>query len=130
MTPEADCTDVEADARVRRWSQDARLDPVEVDCVTAIMLKILDGKCKMIEGEKVVMEALYDAVKHRAGNRLHIDVHQLIATARSARGADANETCADQVYESRVLAENAISRPVMKAFKARLRAEGVLEPKR
>ena len=36
----------------------------------------------------------------------------------------------EHIYETRVLAETAISRPVMKRFKARLREEGLLPHKR
>lgn len=37
-----------------------------------------------------------------------------------------DDTAREQVYGERVLAETMISRPVMKAFKAMLRAEGLL----
>lgn len=43
------------------------------------------------------------------------------ATARE--GAD--EAMKNTIYEHRVLAETAISRPVMKTFKAMIRAEGL-----
>ena len=45
------------------------------------MLKILDGKCKMGEVDKLVMAALYDAVRDRPGQRFGAAEHTLIATA-------------------------------------------------
>ena len=97
------------------------LTPSDIDCATAVMLKILDGKCKMGEVDKLVMAALYDAVRDRPGQRFGAAEHALIATARL--GAD--EAMKNAIYERRVLAETAISRPVMKALKAMIRAEGL-----
>ena len=106
---------------VFRWARAHSLSPIHVDCATAVMLKILDGKCKMGAVDKVVMEQLYDAVKDRPGLRLGDEFHTLIASARS----DASEALKNFIYEKRVLAETAISRPVMKAFKAMLREQGL-----
>jgi hypothetical protein len=104
------------------WAATATLLPVEVDCVTAVMLKILDGKCKMAADEKGIMERLYDACTGRDGLLLGNDYHDLVQAARADRG----EPMRARVYEQGVLAETMISRPVMKGFKARLRREGVL----
>lgn len=103
------------------WVANHPLTPSDIDCVTAVMLKILDGKCKMGAVEKVVMAELYDALRGRPGERLGTPEHELIATAR--QGAD--EALRNQIYERRVLAETAISRPVMKAFKAMIRSNGL-----
>ncbi|SFC19006.1 hypothetical protein [Tropicimonas isoalkanivorans] len=99
-----------------------RLSPAEVDCAIAVMLKILDGKCKMPPHEARIMTAVYDVVRHRPALALGADCHRMIATARAE---NAQRYRAD-VYEARVLAETRISRPVMKAFKATLRMHGVL----
>ena len=106
---------------VHAWVAAHTLTPSDIDCATAVMLKILDGKCKMGEMEKTVMAALYDAVRDRPGQRFGNAEHALIATARE--GAD--EAMKNTLYERRVLAETAISRPVMKAFKAMIRAGGL-----
>ena len=93
---------------VAAWVAPHTLTPSDIDCATAIMLKILDGKCKMSETDKLVMAALYDAVKHRPGQRFGDELHALIAQAR-APGGDALR---DLIYEKRVLAETTLSRPV------------------
>lgn len=124
MNVQDDEADTTADP-VTAWANATDLSPVHVDCATAVMLKILDGKCKMNETEKVTMEILYDAVKDRSGQLLDDGVHQLIATAR----AQPTNELLEKVYEHRLLAETAISRPIMKGFKAMLREQGVLQPK-
>jgi len=109
------------DLWVARWVQAHPLVASEVDCALAVMLKVLDGKCKMREEEKVVMAALYRQVRDQPGERLSAALHQLVDLA-SQRWDD---RLREQIYEERVLAETTISRPVMKRFKARIRREGL-----
>ncbi|HNB63986.1 hypothetical protein [Zoogloea sp.] len=110
-------------ARLAAWAAVTPLTPSDVDCTTTVMLKILDGKCKMSPTDKVQMAALYDLLKDRPGARFGADFHALIARARE--GLD--EALRMEVYEQRLLAETRLSRPVMKAYKAMLRATGALE---
>ena len=100
------------------------LSPQHVDCATAVMLKILDGKCKMIEEEKIIMAALYERVKDDPSLQLGQPHHDLIAQAKRAGICEEMRV---KIYEQRLYAETMISRPVMKAFKAMLRAQGVLD---
>ena len=108
-------------ADVRAWLAAHPLTSSEVDCVTAVMLKILDGKCKMPEWEKPLMAALYDAAQGLPGQQFGASEHALIAQART----HADDALRQIIYEHRVLAETAISRPVMKAFKAMIRDQGL-----
>ncbi len=105
------------------WCTAHPFEPLQVDCATAVMLKILDGKCKMDLEEKVVMAALYDQVKHLPGELLGAESHQLIAESRD----NLDDETRRRIYEERVLAESRISRPVMKGFKAWIRAEGLFD---
>lgn len=97
-------------------------DPVQVDCTTTVMLKILDGKCRMGEADKAVTALLYEITRSRPGHLFGADYHALIERAQA--GMDAAMVM--HVYEKRLLAETMLSRPVMKAYKAMLRAAGVL----
>ena len=106
-----------------QWITSQQLSPIDIDCVTTVMLKILDGKCKMSGPGKVVMEALYDLLRDRSGHHLDGQTHQLI---EQSRAGEMSEELRMLIYERRLLAETMISRPVMKAFKARLRADGVI----
>ncbi|MGY6274065.1 hypothetical protein [Methylomonas sp. MgM2] len=108
---------------VRTWVETHPFQPIDVDCATTVMLKILDGKCKMRDKEKRIMEWLYDAVKTSPGELLDTSLHDLIATAR----ADSDDAMKMLVYEKRLLAETTISRPVMKRFKAMIRQQGLFQ---
>jgi len=110
-------------SRVAAWVEENILTPSDVDCATTVMLKILDGKCKMSVLDKEVMMHLYDAVKTRPGERFGDDLHDLIARGQQ----ESDEQLRNFIYEKRVLAETAISRPVMKAFKAFIRQEGLFD---
>ena len=108
---------------VSHWLSSHCLTPIQVDCATTVMLKILDGKCKMPAAEKQVMALLYDAVKSQPGELLSPDLHDLIAAAHG----QVDETMKNSIYEKRLLAETTLSRPVMKAFKAMIRQQGLLD---
>ncbi|MGD8569773.1 MAG: hypothetical protein PVJ39_16930 [Gammaproteobacteria bacterium] len=104
------------------WAKGRLFEPIHIDCATSLMLKILDGKCKMNECEKEVVAVIYDVIKDEPGRLLDPALHQLIALAR----LELNEQLIEKVYEQRLYAEQMISRPVMKAYKAMLREEGIL----
>jgi hypothetical protein len=110
--------------QLRLWLEKHPLSPIDIDCVVTVMLKILDGKCKMQSAEKTAMTQLYDQVKFKAGLLLEETLHPLIAKARESENDEALKML---IYEKRLLAETAISRPVMKRFKAMIRKEGLLE---
>ncbi len=111
-------------------SDTIQLRPAHVDCATAVMLKILDGKCKMSSVEKVIMEQLYDDVKTQTSDKLGQKDHDFIALARKRRDEEGlDDDVRNQIYEQRLYAETMISRPVMKDFKGMLRQCGVLSKK-
>lgn len=110
-------------AYVQQWLLQHPLAAVHVDCATAVMLKILDGKCKMNTQEKQVMTHLYHAVKQQTGIKLGREMHDLIAAAEQYCDVALREA----IYEKRVLAETMISRPVMKRFKAMIRQQGLFD---
>ncbi|MGB0713811.1 MAG: hypothetical protein ACPGUC_09655, partial [Gammaproteobacteria bacterium] len=95
------------------WALGEPFDDSRVDCTTAVVLKILDGKCKMSDGEKAAITAIYRAVR-RDTPLFGRDVHLRIDGAL----VDQPDTV---IHTLRVRAEAAIPKPVMKAFKAYLR---------
>lgn len=99
------------------WASQTEFSPEQVDCTTAVVLKILDNKCKMLPGEKAAVMAVYDVVKHRPGERLNGEVHVSIARARY----QGNTQLMQHIHHLRVEAEARIPKPVMKAYKAVLR---------
>ncbi len=108
---------------IKTWVKDHPLTPSHIDCATSVMLKILDGKCKMDRDEKLVMSLLYDQVKALPGELLGPEIRELIAEARQER----DEAMKLHIYEKRVLAETMISRPMMKGFKAMIREQGLFD---
>ncbi len=103
--------------KILEWANDHPFDPIQIDCTTTVMLKIIDGKCKMSSAEKIVMALLYDVVKHQPGKLFDEKFHILIRTARLQQTNEMK----NYIYETRVLAETMLSRPVMKLYKAMLR---------
>lgn len=106
----------------QQWLARHTLSALEIDCVIALMLKILDGKCRMNTQDKTLIAQLYQHCQEREGQHLGGPQHALIAQGLTRR----TPALIEQIYEQRVLAETMISRPVMKGFKARLRAQGLL----
>lgn len=117
--------------RVEDWLAMNPLSASDIDCITAIQLKILDGKCKMPEIETTLMAELYEQVKHRPGQSLDGALRDLIAKAKEQliHLPELSEGMRLGIYELRLLAESTISRPVMKAFKSRLRETRLLPKK-
>lgn len=109
---------------VLAWVREYPRTAIEIDCATAVMLKILDGKCKMSKEEKQVMRHLYHALEGQQGRLLGEDIHSLIASAER-NGLDG--VMRDYIYEKRVIAETMISRPVMKGFKKLIRQQGLFD---
>jgi len=99
------------------WAIQACLTAEQVDCTTAVVLKILDDKCKMLPGEKLAVMAIYDVVRHLAAPLFDRTVHDAIRAARQEPGT----ATLDAIHALRVHAEAAIPKPVMKRYKAFLR---------
>lgn len=98
--------------------------PEQVDCTTAVVLKILDNKCKMLPGEKAAVMVVYDVVKAQPGALLGEPVHQAIAQAQIHQHTQAQPMDAalmQRIHAHRVEAEALIPKSVMKAYKAVLR---------
>ena len=100
-----------------QWAVLAGFTPEQVDCTTAVVLKILDNKCKMLPGEKLAVMAVYDAVRHLGAPLFDRAVHDAIRAARQEPGTLTLEA----IHPLRVHAEAAIPKPVMKRYKAFLR---------
>jgi hypothetical protein len=99
------------------WAQEEDFNAAEVDCTTAVALKILDNKCKMLPGEMAAVLAVYDMVKRRPGRLFDVHTHNIIERARN----QPSDTLLDAIHALRLYAESHIPKPVMKSYKARLR---------
>lgn len=99
------------------WADEIEFNKNQVDCTTAIMLKILDGKCKMNAREQNALIAIYDVIKCRPGERFDSQVHKIIENARPMP----DHSLVEIIHELRVHAESVIPKPVMKTFKQMMR---------
>jgi len=108
-----------------RWAETAHLDSAQRDCVTAVVLKVLDAKCKMAPGQQEAMLAIYDTLGADGGGLFDQAVHQSIEQARSSPHLEAS--LRERIHQLRLEAEARIAKPTMKAFKVRLRRE-LFEP--
>lgn len=104
-----------------RWAETAHLDALQRDCVTAVVLKILDRKCRMEASQQEAMLAIYDTLGPATAGYFGQPVHACIEKARSRIHLE--EALSDQIHHLRLYAEEKIEKPVMKAFKHRLRCE-------
>lgn len=105
------------------WASKQRFDTIAVDCTTTVVLKILDGKCKMLPGEKNAILEIYDVVKHQTGEIFNKQTHQAIDVARAVYDQNTNlgDHIMQHIHELRVFAESQIPKPTMKTYKAMLR---------
>ena len=97
---------------VSSWVQSARLSDAYVDCITAVMLKILDGKCKMGKFEINYLISVYEVTRFRDSYMFPASIHILIDKAMYDNSAFKNE-----IHQLRIYAERVISKPTMKKFK-------------
>ncbi|MET0089878.1 MAG: hypothetical protein ABW068_07620 [Candidatus Thiodiazotropha sp.] len=109
--------DVDEPHPASRWAMWVPLDPLQIDCITAIMLKILDDKCRMGPEEQVAFIAIYHVVKTRMGHYFDTSIHRLIEQGWN----NDHPLVRKQIHEQRLYAERAIPKSVMKFFKRFLR---------
>lgn len=103
------------------WAENSDLDAEQLDCVTAVALKILDRKCKMPPEEQEAMLAIYDLLHPAPATHFDDSVHEVIDSALQQQHVD--PVTAEAIHRLRLQAEALIPKPVMKAFKAQLRDE-------
>lgn len=108
---------------LQKWIAEHPLTASDIDCITAVMLKILDGKCNMDQTGKTVMVALYEETKGLPGHCLDRELHNLIEKFYK----EADPALKAQIHEKRVLAENTIPKHVMKNFKAMIQQQGLFD---
>ena len=99
------------------WAIETGFNAEQVDCTTAVVLKILDNKCKMSPGEMAAILAIYDVVHQMYPPMLGTEVHEAIRALRT----EATDKARASIHRLRVQAEAEIPKPVMKNYKAFLR---------
>lgn len=105
------------------WALQQDFDTMAIDCTTTVVLKILDGKCKMLPGEKHAIMQIYDVMRSHPGDIFNENTHNAIELARMIYDKTENfgDHIMQHIHELRVFAESNIPKPVMKKYKAMLR---------
>jgi len=101
------------------WALNTDFSPIQVDCTTTVALKILDGKCKMLPGEKEAIFAIYDVVKQLPGELFTQNEHDIVTQARTTEAE--NVEVMIKIHSLRLHAEIQIAKSDMKAYKKKLR---------
>jgi len=101
------------------WARVKCFSPSDIDCTTAVVLKIIDRKCKMESMDMNTVVVIYDVIKTQTGDRLGENTHQLIEAART----QTTDYLRLEIHKQRVKAESLIDKPIMKAYKKMLRHE-------
>ncbi|MEJ2620529.1 MAG: hypothetical protein P8163_09765 [Candidatus Thiodiazotropha sp.] len=95
------------------WVENVSLDPLQIDCVTAQMLAILDNHSKLGLEEQITLIAIYGVVKDRPGLIFDQVVHNTIEKARTQR----DTLIAQELHDLRLTAEQRIPKQIMRHFK-------------
>jgi hypothetical protein len=100
-----------------QWALEVGFNTEQIDCTTAVVLKILDNKCKMSPGEKEAVMAIYDAIRQHPAPLFDNAIHDAI----NAACQQPTSAVLESIHQFRVHAEAVIPKPVMKSYKAFLR---------
>ncbi|MBV2091804.1 MAG: hypothetical protein KUF72_13055 [Candidatus Thiodiazotropha sp. (ex Ctena orbiculata)] len=95
------------------WVENVSLDPLQIDCVTAQMLAILDNHSKLGLEEQITLIAIYGVVKDRPGLIFDQVVHNIIDKARTQSDARIMQ----ELHDLRLTAEQRIPKQIMRHFK-------------
>jgi hypothetical protein len=98
---------------IQDWLERHRLTAQQNDCVTAIVLKVLDEKCKMPAEKQAAIIAIYAQTRKGPGALFHPELHRLIEQVIRSR----DKHSLQEIHVFRQLAEASIPKPVMKTFK-------------
>lgn len=98
---------------IEQWASNTHFNLQQIDCLIGIMLKILDGKCKMDEVTQHSVQIIYRQAHHQQSHLFDPAIHLLIKQSFE----DMDRLMAKQVHHLRLFAESAIPKPVMKGFK-------------
>ena len=101
---------------IEQWAANTHFNLQQVDCLIAIMLKILDGKCKMDEVTQYSVQIIYSQAHQQRSHLFDPAIHTLIEQSLE----DMDRLMAKRVHQLRLFAESAIPKPVMKGFKQHL----------
>lgn len=94
------------------WAESVAFDALQIDCIIALTLKILDRKSQMNLEEQLAIMVIYHAVKSRKGLLFDNMVHQVIEQAQQVSSPKIDR----QIHDLWLYAENMLPTPVLDYF--------------
>lgn len=96
-----------------KWQGQIQLNAEQLDCLTAVMLKILDNKCQMGSDVQQRFIDIYRTIEKNKSEIFDVAIHRFIQRVFD----EPDILSLRHVHELRLYAEATIEKPVMKAFK-------------
>jgi hypothetical protein len=98
---------------ITAWAMQQNFNTQQIDCMTAVMLKILDKKCQMSADVQQLFIDIYQVIEKNESDIFDLEIHSFINQV--LRYPD--PLSLRHIHELRLYAESAIEKSVMKAFK-------------
>ena len=98
---------------IAEWAAQTEFNLQQVHCLIAIMLKILDGKCRMDAETQYCVQIIYRNAHRGRSHLFSTDIHRFIEQTLQ----QADSLSLGFVRELRLYAESAIAKTRMKRFK-------------
>ncbi len=98
---------------IAEWASATDFTLQQVDCLIALMLKILDGKCQMDADTQASVRVIYAHAHRQRSQLFDPGIHEFIERVFD----EPDLLSLRHVHELRVYAESAIAKSVMKGFK-------------
>ncbi len=101
---------------IQAWARQQKFDAWQLDCMTAVMLKILDKKCQMNTEIQQLFIDIYRVIEKNESNIFDLEIHSFIDQVFK----HPDTLSLRYIHELRLYAESTIEKSVMKEFKQSL----------
>jgi hypothetical protein len=98
---------------ITAWAMQKNFDAQHIDCMTAVMLKILDNKCQMNAEIQQLFIDIYRVIEKNESNIFDLEIHNFINQVFK----HPDPLSLRHIHELRLYAESTIEKSIMKEFK-------------
>lgn len=102
---------------VYEWAKTYNFSGEQIQYVTILALKILDGECKMDYDNYNLFMSVYDSINDKSPTPLNMSVHTIINLARADDPIKSSPIYIDSIHNLRVTMMEDMQKSKMKAFK-------------
>ncbi|HHH20251.1 MAG TPA: hypothetical protein ENK86_07070 [Campylobacterales bacterium] len=104
-------------AHAYEWGKSYAFDEEQLQYITILALKILDGQCKMDEHNYHLFMSIYDGITDQMPTPLNKKVHRIIYLSRTDDHLKPKKEYTEVIHELRVIMMKNMDKPTMKNFK-------------